>query len=115
MTATVLVDDDEDTTRVLAKRMLERLGFDVILTCDGREGVERYREHADEIAVVLMDMEMPHMNGEEALREIRAIRDDAKVVLTSGSDADDTVEGFAGFLQKPYGFNDLAAILGRLA
>ena len=82
--ATVLVVDDDETVRTLAKRMLERAGCTAILAEDGRQAVEIFRQQANEIDVILLDMTMPHMGGEEAFRELRRICPDVSVVLSSG-------------------------------
>jgi len=104
---TVLVVDDEESVRSLAKMMLERFGFKVLTAANGREGVDVFSEHHEEIRAVLLDMTMPRMNGEEAFRELRRIRPDVKVVLTSGYNEQDATnrfrgKGLAGFIQKPF-------------
>jgi PAS domain S-box-containing protein len=68
-TGIVLVVDDEEIVREVAREMLSEWGFDVLTAADGRQGVERYRAHAGEIAVVLLDLTMPEMGGEQALDE----------------------------------------------
>ncbi len=102
----VLVVDDEDTIRRTARMALERHGFTVLLARNGLEGVEFFRQQSDRIAVVLLDMAMPVMNGEEAFRQIVQIRPGIPVVASSGYDETATRrrfgEGVAGFLQKPY-------------
>lgn len=103
----ILVVDDEEMVRDTAKRMLEHFGFTVLLASDGREGVEQFRLHAGEIAAVLLDVTMPHMSGEEAFREIRRIKSNACVLLSSGYNELDATshfsgKGLAGFIQKPY-------------
>ena len=87
--------------------MLEHLGFSVLTALDGREAVEVFREHADETVCVLLDLTMPHLDGEQAFREIRRIRPEAQVVLSSGYSMLDATQrfagkGLAGFIQKPY-------------
>jgi PAS domain S-box-containing protein len=104
---TVLLVDDEETIRALAGRMLERLGFKVLTAADGREGLELFRTHQDEIVLTILDLTMPHMNGEEAFREIRAISPEARVLMSSGYAENEIVsrfagKGTAGFIQKPY-------------
>ncbi|HEV8132311.1 MAG TPA: PAS domain S-box protein [Acidobacteriota bacterium] len=104
---TVLVVDDEEGVRDAARSILEESGFVVLAAHDGREGVEVFRKHSKEIVAVLLDMTMPHMNGEETFREIRRIQADAQVILSSGYDAENTAnrfagEGLAGFIHKPY-------------
>ncbi len=104
---TVLVVDDEPSVRTVVKRMLEKSGFDVLTANDGREGLERFKEHADEICLVILDMTMPYMNGEEVFREIKKIRKDIRVILSSGFNEQDATnrfagKGLAGFIQKPF-------------
>jgi two-component system cell cycle sensor histidine kinase/response regulator CckA len=116
---TVLIADDEETVRAVGKQMLERMGFDVLTAPDGREGVEVFREHAGEIVCVLLDLTMPHMDGEEAFRQLRRIRPGVKVILCSGYNEQDATQrfygkGLAGFIQKPYTLAKLAAKM-RLA
>jgi len=113
---TILVVDDEETVRAPAQRMLERAGFTVLVAADGHEGVEMFRQHADEIAAVLLDMTMPRLNGEEVFRELRRHTPDVRVILSSGYNEQDAVErftgkGLAGFVQKPYQSKDLIAKL----
>ena len=104
---TVLVVDDDATVRLFAKEALAFAGFQVLMASDGVEGVEIYRDHADQIDVVLLDMTMPRLDGEETFRELRRIRPDVAVVLSSGYNEQDAThrfagKGLAGFLQKPY-------------
>ncbi|MBU6402403.1 MAG: response regulator, partial [Verrucomicrobia bacterium] len=109
---TILVVDDEDTVRTVTARMLESLGFEVLLAADGREGVNTFSTHASATTLVLLDMTMPHLDGEATLREIRRIRPDARVILTSGYSEQDASSRFtgldlSGFLQKPFRLEEL--------
>lgn len=110
----VLVVDDDETVLVVAKRMLENHGFEVLTAGDGTKGVELFQAYKDEIVLVLLDMTMPHMDGDEAFREMRRIRGDARVILSSGYNEQDATnrfagKGLAGFIQKPYRTNQLLA------
>ena len=111
---TVLVADDDETVRAVAARMLESLGYGVVLACDGREAVERFRAEPDRFGWVLLDLTMPHMSGEAAFREMRRARPDVRVLLMSGY-AEQEVNarmaegGLAGFLQKPFPLSTLQA------
>ncbi|NUN95996.1 MAG: response regulator [Candidatus Omnitrophica bacterium] len=110
----ILVVDDEETVRVVSKRMLEACGLSVLCARDGAEGVEMFRERPMEITLVLLDMTMPRMSGEEAFREMRRIRPDVRVVLTSGYNEQEattrfTGKGLAGFIQKPFTHASLLA------
>ena len=111
---TMLLVDDEDTIRILGKCMLERLGFSVLTAEDGRQAVETYRQHAGEITAVILDLSMPHMDGEEAVREQRRIDETVRVILSSGYAETEITErfagkGIAGFIAKPYRLAQLRA------
>jgi CheY-like chemotaxis protein len=77
---TILVVDDEDAVRELLEDVIPRYGMSVLTAKDGREALERFREHAPEIAAVLLDLTMPEIGGVEAFLEIRKIRPDARVM-----------------------------------
>ena len=109
---TVLLIDDEEIVRSVTRKMIEQLGFRLLTAADAREGVDLFRQHADEIDLVLLDMTMPHMSGDEVYREIRRISPQAKVILSSGYNEQEatsrfTSKGLAGFIQKPYGLDKL--------
>jgi PAS domain S-box-containing protein len=109
----VLIVDDEEAIRSLAQRMLERLGFSTLTASDGIEAVELYRVRQHDIRLVLLDMTMPKLDGEETFDALRAIRADVRVILSSGYDEQSAVrrfagKGLAGFLQKPYTYEQLA-------
>ncbi|MCP4641949.1 MAG: response regulator [bacterium] len=112
LTGTVLLVDDERSVRAVARGMLERMGLTVLEARDGREAVEVFGEHASEVDCVLLDLTMPHMNGEEAFFELRKIRPDVTVVMSSGYSEHEIGQnlidaGLAGFMQKPYRRADL--------
>ena len=104
---TVLVIDDEEIVRRTAAATLNRFGYRVLVAEDGMQGVERFRELAAEIDVVLLDMTMPVMSGEETFRQLRLIQPDVRVILSSGYNEAEATRRFsgkklAGFVQKPY-------------
>ena len=104
---TVLVVDDERSLRTMAQTILERSGYKVLVAGDGREAVEVFRQHADTITVILLDMTRPVMSGVEAFRRLRAIRADVPIVVSTGYSEVATRELFGagakvGFVQKPY-------------
>lgn len=106
LSGTVLVADDETSVRSVMELLLKRMGFTVLSAADGRQAVELFRQHSNDISFVLMDLTMPHLDGRGALMEMRQIRPHVKVVLTSGYDSDDLTrayekEGFNAFIQKP--------------
>ncbi|MBI5835031.1 MAG: response regulator [Armatimonadetes bacterium] len=115
-TGTVLLAEDEDAVRALASRMLSRLGFQVIVVADGAEAVRRYRDMPSEIALVVLDLTMPHLSGTEALSQMRAVNPNVRAVLASGYSAVELGDRFAelslvGVLQKPYTLTALRHLL----
>jgi CheY-like chemotaxis protein len=115
-TGTVLVVDDEELVRDVAAEILREVGFEVITATNGREAVDLFRHSAREIAAVLLDLTMPELSGEEAFRELRSIRDDVPIVLTSGYDEQEMAQrfeglGVSGFVKKPYVFERLAGAM----
>ena len=116
---TVLLVDDEETIRSLGTQMLQRLGFEVVTAADGREAVDFYHDHQDSVVCVLLDLTMPRMDGGEAFRELRRIRKDLPVILSSGYSEHDVTQrfegtGVAGFIQKPYEMDALKRILSEV-
>ena len=113
---TVLVVDDEETMRSTVARMLRHFGIEPVLASDGREAVEIFRADPKRFALVLLDLTMPHMDGEQTFTELRRMRSDVRVVLMSGFNAQEAIlrftgKGLASFLQKPFGVAELRTIL----
>jgi PAS domain S-box-containing protein len=109
---TVLVIDDEDDIREVVQEVLESRQVRVLTAENGPRGIELFKAHADEIDLVLLDMMMPGLNGEEVMSEILAMRPDARVVLSSGYSEAEAIERLtdgrpAAFVQKPYTMNTL--------
>jgi CheY-like chemotaxis protein len=117
---TVLVVDDEEVVRVVSRRTLESRGFEVLTAADGQEGLDLFEEHAEDICLVLVDLTMPRMNGDDAFRRMREMRPDVRGILLSGYTREDAAgqfaqDGLAGFIQKPYDQATLvAAVRGAL-
>jgi DNA-binding NtrC family response regulator len=112
----VLVVEDDDVVREVAQIVLEIANYQVITAFDGQDGVEVFARRAAEIGAVLLDLTMPRLSGEEALRQIREIRADVPVVLTSGYDEGGRYAAFPrgdriAFLPKPYTPDGLVACL----
>jgi CheY-like chemotaxis protein len=115
-TGTVLLVDDEESVRAVGRRMLERLGFTVLAAADGREAVELTSRHGTEIVAVVLDLTMPHMDGEQTFAELRKTGSNVPVILCSGYTGHDALQrahaiGLAGFIQKPYDVATLRAAL----
>jgi PAS domain S-box-containing protein len=106
-TETILVIEDEEMLRSLAKGILVSKGYKVLIAEDGMQGVEMYQSHQKEIAVVLSDVGLPLLSGPDVFRKIREINPEAKVILASGFFDPETKSemfkaGLKNFIQKPY-------------
>lgn len=115
-TGTVLVADDDPTVRRVLTHLLERLGFTVVAVADGEEALVAFRERADQLRAVLLDLTMPRKTGEEVAAVIRAECPRLPVILSSGYDAADVSArvrqaGIAAYVQKPYRPEELARTL----
>ena len=114
---TILVVDDEEMLRNVAAAMLESGGYEVIMAEDGIDALGKLKKYKDRIDCVLLDMKMPRMGGEEAFTEMRRIKPEIKVLLSSGYNEQTATnrfagKGLAGFVQKPY---TLKKILAKIA
>jgi PAS domain S-box-containing protein len=104
---TILVVDDDETVRRVARAVLEREGYIVLLARDGSEAVELFGREATRVRLVLLDLTMPGMDGKETFQALRALRPDVPVLLSSGYEEHETTSrfagaGLAGFVHKPY-------------
>ncbi len=106
-TETILVIEDEEMLRNLAKTFLVSKGYTVLTAEDGMQGIELYRSHLKEIAVVLSDIGLPVLGGHDVFKKIREINPEAKVIFASGFFDPETKSelfkaGLKEFIQKPY-------------
>ena len=102
----VLVVDDEPFVRSTVARILKRGGLDVIAAEDGREALEVFRDNKSSIDCVLLDLNMPNIDGEQVFAEMRSINPRVPVLLTSGFTEQQILDrfrgsGLAGFVPKP--------------
>ncbi|QEM70218.1 response regulator [Geobacter sp. FeAm09] len=118
---TVLLVDDEETIRALGKDMLQFLGYRVLTAADGRESLEIFRRNRDDIVCVILDLTMPHLDGEQTFRELRRIKPEVRVLMSSGYNEQEVTQkflgkGLAGFIQKPYKVTELGRkLMGVIA
>ena len=80
----VLVADDEKVCLIVAAKLLEHLGLRAIHAHDGIEAVSIYQQYREEIVCVLLDINMPNMNGIEVFNRLKEIDDDVNVIIVSG-------------------------------
>jgi PAS domain S-box-containing protein len=111
----VLLVDDEETVRAIGSEMLKELGFLTITAVDGREALRIYQQ-VPHIDFVILDLTMPHLDGEQCYRELRQINPEVKVIMTSGYNEHEVTQkfagkGLAGFMQKPYNINELKRMI----
>ena len=109
---TVLVVEDEELVRRVARAMLEKLGFEVVEANDGRRGVTAFDEHRERIVAVLLDLTMPVLDGAQALAELQRKAPRLPVFIMSGYDDDSARQRCSGlspsgFLRKPFRLEDL--------
>lgn len=108
----ILIIEDEDIARSVAERILTKFGFHVLVAQDGVEGIRIFEKHSNEIGAVLLDITMPRLSGEETFRQLRNIKPNIHILLSSGYDEKRAITRFdatqiAGFIQKPYQPNAL--------
>lgn len=115
-TETILVVEDEEMLRDLVNTTLTSNGYSVLLAVDGQEAIDVYVRHQEKIAVVLTDVGLPKLSGDEVFKRLKQINPYVKIVLASGFiDADLrselTGEGAKYFIQKPYQANEILSTL----
>jgi PAS domain S-box-containing protein len=114
--ATILVVEDEELLRVAVSKALRKRGFSVIGASDGTAGMDLMQKHKEEIDVLLLDITLPGRSSREILDEVRRIRPNLKVILTSAYDKSWVDVSFTGlpithFIRKPFQLSDLVSVL----
>jgi signal transduction histidine kinase/CheY-like chemotaxis protein len=109
----LLIDDDEQL-RFVAVSFLSEAGFNVLTAASGHEGIEVFRKYTEEISCVILDLHMPGMDGVQTYLELKRIRKDVPVVVSTGSDRMEASLRFNGeegidLIQKPYRSSTLIA------
>jgi CheY-like chemotaxis protein len=116
----VLVVDDDHLVRILVRMGLERNGFAVWLASNGLEAIEVYRTHRERIAVVLLDVRMPDLDGPHTLDALRELNPAVPACFMTGDVGDYAPEdlirrGASYVIDKPFVLNDLARLLRQVA
>jgi len=114
----ILLVDDDDAVRITAKRMLTELGCTVSTAVDGLEALEFYARNRRDVDLVILDMQMPNLDGRGTFRELRKIDPRVRVIIVSGFAAKDEAErclaeGALDFLAKPFKLEELSRAIGR--
>jgi PAS domain S-box-containing protein len=110
---TVLIVDDEKTIRKFTNLSLLKLGYKVLEAANGQEAVDIFREQKDKIRLVILDLMMPVMNGEEAFERIVRLQPDARFIISTGYATDRAAKDIlksprAALLPKPYNVKQLS-------
>ena len=116
LVGTILIVEDEELLRIAVSKALRKRGFSVIEASDGSAGMDLMQKHKDDIDVILLDVTLPGRSSREILDEVRRIRPDLKVILTSAYDRNTVDATFTGlpitrFIRKPFQLSDLARVL----
>ncbi len=114
---TILVVDDEDVIRDLIGTVLEEGGYRVLTATDGRGAVTLFREHVSEIDLILLDMQMPDLDGRQTLALLREVSPTVRVIMATGFAFQEVVEqvrkaGVLTVLHKPFHIEELLAAVG---
>lgn len=112
--STILIAEDELLVSHAARLELEDAGYVVLDAADGDEAVEIFMDNYDEIDLVLLDMTMPLMNGDDALAQMRFIDPEIKVVLFTGIVVDWEELKVNGIIQKPFGTGEILSKVQEL-
>jgi len=112
-TETILLVDDEEMVRALGQAVLEPCGYTVLMAEDGLQALGVYQAHQGEIALVVLDVIMPQMGGQECLRRLRELDPQVRVLISTGYTvkglAQELVaEGALGVVEKPFRIQDFA-------
>jgi nitrogen-specific signal transduction histidine kinase/CheY-like chemotaxis protein len=115
----ILFVDDEEGVVQMGRKMLERLGYEVIISTDGREALEIFRSQPEQIDLVITDQTMPNITGAELAQELMRIRPDIPVILCSGfSELIDQEKakamGIREFVMKPIITRDIGETIRRV-
>jgi signal transduction histidine kinase len=116
-TENILIVDDEDTVRNTISLMLKNLGYQVYLASSGMEAIEMYQRHKAEIDLIILDIIMPQMDGQQTYIQIMRINPDVKVLICSGYSQHNSIkemlldEGVVGFMRKPVEIAQLSQVV----
>jgi two-component system cell cycle sensor histidine kinase/response regulator CckA len=109
---TILLVDDETPVLESGREMLSHFGFTTLTAQTGETAIEIFRREKNRIGLVILDMNMPGMDGLHCLRQMIALKPDVRVIVASGYATGDDVEemfriGACEFIAKPFRFRDM--------
>jgi CheY-like chemotaxis protein len=114
----ILLVDDDEAVRTVGRKLLVGLGCKVSTAVDGLEALDFYQEHKREIDLVVLDMQMPNLDGQGTFRELRRLDPKVRVLLVSGQAGREEAErclaeGALDVLAKPFKLEDLSRAIAR--
>jgi PAS domain S-box-containing protein len=114
----ILVADDEEILRTTARVILEELGYEVVLVCNGQEALEVYRKEEGRFDLVILDMVMPVMNGKDCFMALKKIDPEVRVIISSGFAQEEDLkqlkqEGLLYFVRKPHQTAALSQVIHK--
>ncbi|MDR0303796.1 MAG: response regulator [Chitinispirillales bacterium] len=110
--SSILIVDDNVSIIKVVKAMLNRIGYSVVTAESGFDAIEMFKERSNDIALIILDMIMPNMDGISCFYELKKIKDDVKILISSGLIDNSSIEdmkkdGLCGFIKKPYSYYEL--------
>jgi two-component system, cell cycle sensor histidine kinase and response regulator CckA len=117
----ILLVDDEVMITEIGQLMIQRLGYTVLTADSGQKAIQIYSEKREKIDLVILDIKMPEMSGEETFDRLKSADLNIKIIISSGYGIDGKAteilnRGAIGFIQKPFNMNQLAeALKGAMA
>jgi CheY-like chemotaxis protein len=117
---TILLVEDEEPVMMIAKTMLKSLGFTIIEASNGKEALDLFQKHIEDITLVVTDLSMPEMDGYKLFRELKKLKQDLPIIISTGfGDIDVTSRiartEIAGLIGKPFNFEQLREVFKSVA
>ncbi len=115
----ILLVDDEPAMRITGKALLEEIGYDVTIAEDGLTAIDLVSDKMNQYDLVIMDMNMPQMDGSECFYELKKQREELPVLISSGLPQKENIDkmrkdGLIGYIQKPFHINQLSQIVSNI-
>lgn len=116
---TIMVVDDEDYIREACQEILENYKYKVLVADSGKKAFQIFDKEKDNIDLIILDIGMPEMDGFTCLNKFLKIKEDIKVIVSSGFMEDDKVSqclnaGATGFIKKPYHFKEFLRMIKKI-
>jgi len=114
----VMVVDDEKTVLEVMAEIIHDLGYQVLTADSGRQAINLFEKYKDKIGLVILDLVMPQVSGEDVFHTLREMNPDIKIILASGYDRQGRAASLLAtsgteFIQKPFDIDSLSRIMQR--